>query len=268
MLRFFSKIRKALLADRGMRKYTLYAIGEIVLVVAGILIALQINNWNEERKQAILGQELLMELMLEMQQDISSLEWSIGTLEWAIEKQEAILLNENIRSLSLDSIADIFTKGNVDIQSDQITLAKIKSAGITRLTSNDSLNQKITKYFDRSVLLANRRIEWYQKYFDQDWRLLIYEQNAFDYYHNIEFPAFDQVSDEEQKEALIAYINQPRTKMTIKRSNTLMRSALEYFTRTRNDLVDLVQEIHAEVSRYRDDVPALPEYALMEVPED
>ncbi|NKI30935.1 DUF6090 family protein [Croceivirga thetidis] len=50
MLKFFRRIRHKLLAENRFSKYFLYAIGEIVLVVIGILIALQINNWNEERK--------------------------------------------------------------------------------------------------------------------------------------------------------------------------------------------------------------------------
>lgn len=50
MIKFFRKIRQRLLTDNKFSKYLLYAIGEIILVVIGILIALQINNWNEEKK--------------------------------------------------------------------------------------------------------------------------------------------------------------------------------------------------------------------------
>ena len=47
MINFFRRIRKQLADDNKPLKYARYAIGEIVLVVVGILIALQINNWNE-----------------------------------------------------------------------------------------------------------------------------------------------------------------------------------------------------------------------------
>src|SRR6056297_3259375 len=50
MLKFFRTIRKKLIEEDNVRKYLLYAVGEILLVVIGILIALQVNNWNEERK--------------------------------------------------------------------------------------------------------------------------------------------------------------------------------------------------------------------------
>lgn len=48
MIKFFRKIRKNLLVENKTKKYIQYAIGEIILVVIGILIALQVNNWNEE----------------------------------------------------------------------------------------------------------------------------------------------------------------------------------------------------------------------------
>ena len=53
MIKFFRKIRYALMTNNKTAKYLTYAIGEIILVVIGILIALQINNWNEDRKNSI-----------------------------------------------------------------------------------------------------------------------------------------------------------------------------------------------------------------------
>ena len=56
MIKFFRHIRQKLLSENKFSKYLLYAIGEILLVVIGILIALQINNWNQEkidRKQEV-----------------------------------------------------------------------------------------------------------------------------------------------------------------------------------------------------------------------
>ncbi|NNL82601.1 MAG: hypothetical protein HKP28_04370, partial [Winogradskyella sp.] len=50
MIKFFRHIRQSMINQNKTKKYVLYAVGEIVLVVIGILIALQINNWNENRK--------------------------------------------------------------------------------------------------------------------------------------------------------------------------------------------------------------------------
>lgn len=51
MINFFRKIRQQLLSENQLRKYLIYAVGEIVLVVIGILVALSINNWNENQKK-------------------------------------------------------------------------------------------------------------------------------------------------------------------------------------------------------------------------
>jgi len=66
MLTFFRRIRKGLLDIGAARKYLLYAIGEIALVVIGILIALQINNWNQERLNRLEEQQLLRLIYTEM----------------------------------------------------------------------------------------------------------------------------------------------------------------------------------------------------------
>ena len=62
MLHFFRKIRHDLIANSQSIKYLKYAIGEIVLVVLGILIALQINNWNENRNISKIELTLLANL--------------------------------------------------------------------------------------------------------------------------------------------------------------------------------------------------------------
>jgi len=65
MLRFFRTIRQKLIDSGSVTKYLFYAIGEILLVVIGILIALQVNNWNEESKLRLEEQFLLSELKKE-----------------------------------------------------------------------------------------------------------------------------------------------------------------------------------------------------------
>ncbi|MDT0622672.1 DUF6090 family protein [Croceitalea vernalis] len=63
MIKFFRKIRQNLLLENKTGKYLKYAIGEILLVVIGILLALQINNWNERRKLKINDLQLCKELL-------------------------------------------------------------------------------------------------------------------------------------------------------------------------------------------------------------
>jgi hypothetical protein len=67
MLRFFRTIRKKLIEENNVRKYLLYAVGEILLVVIGILIALQINTWNQERINAREEQRISQDVLEELE---------------------------------------------------------------------------------------------------------------------------------------------------------------------------------------------------------
>ena len=74
MPRVFNRIRKQLAIDNKFFQYSRYSIGEILLVVIGILIALQIYNWNEDRKKKRLEKELLNELAASLKPDLREVE--------------------------------------------------------------------------------------------------------------------------------------------------------------------------------------------------
>lgn len=92
MIRFFRNIRQALAAENKVASYLRYAIGEILLVVIGILIALQINNWNELRKQSIAETEFVEGVKKDLTQDKEYIEL---VLKGMVPKLDAFnLLNE------------------------------------------------------------------------------------------------------------------------------------------------------------------------------
>lgn len=74
MIQFFRKIRQKLLSEGNTGKYLKYALGEIILVVIGILIALSINNWNEDRKSEARKQDYYVQLLDDLNNDIISAE--------------------------------------------------------------------------------------------------------------------------------------------------------------------------------------------------
>lgn len=67
MLRFFRKIRQNLLQQGKVSRYLAYALGEILLIMIGIFLALQLNNWNDRRLDQIEEQEILARLLIEVQ---------------------------------------------------------------------------------------------------------------------------------------------------------------------------------------------------------
>lgn len=78
MLRFFRKLRHRLLTENRFNKYLLYAVGEILLVVIGILIALQVDNWNEGRKDVRTEMDYWVSLYAELNRNLEQVNFQIG----------------------------------------------------------------------------------------------------------------------------------------------------------------------------------------------
>jgi len=90
MINLFRKIRKQLAEDNKPVKYLRYAIGEIFLVMVGILLALQVNNWNENRKEHILEKKIYSDLYNSLQTDSIQLVRIIDSLNTSLQAQETL----------------------------------------------------------------------------------------------------------------------------------------------------------------------------------
>jgi len=106
MIKFFRKIRQKLLSENKFSKYLIYAFGEIILVVIGILIALSINNWNENRKLNEQRKELIDNLITDFTDTNESIELAIKKKEDGLKKMNdfmKIVQNET-QTVSVDSL--------------------------------------------------------------------------------------------------------------------------------------------------------------------
>ncbi len=103
MIKFFRKIRQKNLTENKFGKYLTYAIGEIILVVIGILIALSINNWNEDRKAKTYENQVYNQIYDDLITDCSRYSNAIN-----FYKQRDTLLNrilyDSVPSISYDTI--------------------------------------------------------------------------------------------------------------------------------------------------------------------
>ena len=97
MIKFFRKIRQKLLSENKFSKYLIYAVGEIILVVIGILIALQVSNWNKKRIDSDSEKEALFDLKTEIQSNIKELEIIIA------EHEKSLVAGEEIKSMIIDT---------------------------------------------------------------------------------------------------------------------------------------------------------------------
>jgi hypothetical protein len=150
MLHFLRKIRRSLVNSGSGRKYTLYAIGEIALVVIGILIALQINNWNESQKEKKHEKKILIDFREEIQSNKLKLINSINKREKLFQPVDRYmdLMSEN--KVTFNDFKELHKK---DFFSGIISpsfgvLNSIISSGSINYISNDSLKYMLTEWKD------------------------------------------------------------------------------------------------------------------------
>ena len=169
MLTFFRRIRKSLLSGGKLTTYSVYAIGEVVLVVLGILIALQINNWNEDRierrKEKLLLQEIHKEFVLNKQE----LESTVGNFERIYQTCLALesLFPLDPQTISRDTLSKYFEcfslGGSADLSMG--TIASIVNTSSFEIITDEELRSLVVQweflwddYLERQTNM--RRLFW------------------------------------------------------------------------------------------------------------
>ncbi|MGB5357167.1 MAG: DUF6090 family protein [Eudoraea sp.] len=182
MIKFFRQIRQRLLIENPTNgragRYLLYAVGEIVLVVIGILIALQINNWNEERKIRKIERRMLEEL-------VENLEYNTEILEqWVISNRRHNRSSEIIAStlenkLSYnDSLGRHFGWATTMRRSEllsEVGYESLKNAGL-EIVQNKQLKKYIVLLFERNYKEITSKVKQLNPLINQ---LLIVRQKRF-----------------------------------------------------------------------------------------
>jgi hypothetical protein len=169
MIKFFRKIRQNLLSESKFSKYLVYAIGEILLVVIGILIALQINNWNTNKNNRIFELKMLNEISVALKQDYiffndHLLQYRNKTEIDAIAFFDRAILSNRIVVDSLDyhfnrldfGLRVTYNRGPYDA---------LSASGIDKIT-NDSLRNKLIYFYD-FVLPRNSGLIEFNKEFNR-----------------------------------------------------------------------------------------------------
>ena len=141
MIKFFRHFRQAMIKENRASKYLLYAIGEIVLVVIGILIALQINTWNEDRKIRKSEQEILINLKSELILNRDQLDRTqqLHHKEYDAGVQLLNLFNTDVSNIAvnkLDSILAIFEMAQTFEANDGYIKSLLSSGKIDYLKSS------------------------------------------------------------------------------------------------------------------------------------
>ena len=162
MIGFFRRIRKKLADDNKPAKYFRYAIGEILLVVIGILIALSINNWNQSRLNTITEKKILEEIKNDLIETLEDVNDDLKT------HNKILLSTTNSMQYLQQNEIHIDTLSKVLIRSFGDTRTYAKSGGIEYLKSkglaiikSDSLRKAITDLYELNITRLYESAEEY-----------------------------------------------------------------------------------------------------------
>jgi hypothetical protein len=173
MIKIFRKIRQKLLMENKYRKYVFYAFGEIILVVIGILIALQINNNNDIRKQRMKELHYLENIVTDLRSNITEMDKYLQIRSNCIEAASRIL--EYFEGKPLSDLS-AFNEDGMAIYTWQKfyqsnnTFQELINSGNLAIISNDSIKNKL---LDIESLYKKMKSE--EDHFRFDTEKLIYE---------------------------------------------------------------------------------------------
>jgi len=148
MIKFFRNIRRRLLRENRFTRYLIYALGEIILVVLGILIALQIDNWNENKLDRRREAKLLIALHHDFKANAENLTKALAYYPLLMEQLEQ---KQSYLGLTKDEINDSIEKTliNTFFPNTKIyegSLQVLLNSESLQLVSNDSLKRQLTSY--------------------------------------------------------------------------------------------------------------------------
>lgn len=164
MLKFFRRIRKTLLAESKFSKYLVYAIGEIILVVIGIVIALQLNEWNDDRKNKKLENEyycrLLDDVLLDEEQIRDLRQLAEARLTASNAAARLLLDNASEKADIADQIALSTRAIYSDFEPNNSAFEDLKSGANLNIIRDKSVIKNLNHYFNRfeelkSIIMIN-----------------------------------------------------------------------------------------------------------------
>ncbi len=165
MIKFFRKIRQQLLTENKFSKYLLYAIGEIVLVVIGILIALQINNWNQNRLANIEEKTILKNIHTEFLQNKKTLKNTVLEIKSSFNSGKKLfnLIGKERSEIEKNNLDSLFFKSleYASFRPTENTISDLLQSGRLQLLKNINLKD-ILYLWSRNIKgydNVNNRIE-------------------------------------------------------------------------------------------------------------
>lgn len=215
MIRFLKRTRQKLIKERNVQKYLIYGLGEILLIVIGILIALQISNWNDNKKSKKLGLEMISEIRTGLDSDLNELNRFLQYQEMVLKSQ--LIISEWLKNDEeyQDTLSRHFSRVYIttDYSINYSGYETLKRFGLKRV-ENDTLRIAIANLYEIKYPEFIKFSEVYQNFLDELLKVNPRHFNELNYMQNLMHPR-DGTKLKEDSEYLY-YLN------TLKNFNKLL----------------------------------------------
>jgi Family of unknown function (DUF6090) len=233
MIKFFRKTRQQMISENKTSKYLKYAIGEIVLVVIGILIALSINNWNEDRKEEVILKSNLSTILKILENDKAQLLTLIQSRKES-KKQSTSIINSYKNNQPIDSknFFNTFLRMVIEqkFDSDQSGFQRIKISKMFETAKMDKIRDFMVIY--TKALEDIKFLEFRTNNFSETLESDLYHNDFYDKTWSYVRFAFDSTQFEKPKDSLdvLSLIaNYSKVKGLILRNEIAMSSAVKKY---------------------------------------
>ncbi|AXG71176.1 hypothetical protein KORDIASMS9_03432 [Kordia sp. SMS9] len=228
------------LKKKNLKQYVVFAIGEIFFIIAGILIALSINNWNENRISLKKADVYIDKIKKDLAVDTTYFEYAIKRIDIKIDYKKSLFNPDSIAKFTTSQIQGIVTSGTNNISINTNAYNKMVESGIVTLPEKKFLFEKLDNYYAVFNTYLMEFNKWEEKSVDKDMDFWIY-QNHYELEYLDSIPKV--ANPKENRESLLKVVTSKAGKNYVNMSILREKRMKEIYTKARDGAKKLIKRI-------------------------
>lgn len=252
MIHFFRRIRQNILSKQKFGQYLLYAIGEIILVIIGILIALQINNWNQHQNNNAKLESFILQYREDLKLNVKLFESEILDAQYYRDRNIKLLRIKEFTHIPVDTLETWAETFYAEFETNNSVYESFKNSQIIEFGKYQSIISGMQRYYTRFYPFARMTIDNHNIEVDKADNFWRNEQDAYELDYRFGSDATIQ-TPEERKSLLIALLKQPKPRNILKTDSRKKEFIISRMNSWINFHEDRIEEIDKTLNMVIDD---------------
>lgn len=233
-------LKRKSLNKKNIKRYLLFSIGELIMIIAGILIAMSINNWNQKRLSVHKANLYIAKVKKDLAIDTSYFNFAIKRIDLKIDYKKSLFNPDSLAKFSTAQLQSIVSSGTNNISINNNAYNKMLESGIVTLPEKNFLFEKLDNYYAVFNTYLKELNKWEEKSVDKDMNFWVY-QNHYEVEY---FDSIPRVKDPKKNRAdFLKIITSKEGKNYINMSILREERMKEVYTKTRDGAKKLIRRI-------------------------